>query len=171
MTPQVAAWMKEYLETQRTDYYEDPNAPTANSIKPAAAVAVCSEDRVLMVQRADNGKWTLPGGTLEIGESLPQCAARELREETNLRVDIVDVIGTYTDPEIKIEYSDGEVRQEFTIVFLGRTQDTRVQIDDESVDYSWIPLSELGSIDMASSQRKRISDLLRYLDTGQKRFT
>lgn len=171
VTPQIKSWMAEKLKTVRTDYFEDPDAPAANSIKPAAAVAVCDNDRLLMVQRADSGKWTLPGGTLDFGESLPHCAIREMQEETGLQVEITDVLGTYTNPEVKIEYSDGEVRQEFTVVFLGKTNSTEVNIDHESVNYAWISLSNVMSVDMADSQRRRIADLLHYLSTGEKRIS
>ena len=171
ISPQIEIWMKEQLKTLRRDYFEDPKAPEANSIRPAAAVAVCEDDRLLMVQRADSGNWTLPGGTLDFGESLPNCAVREMQEETGLQVEITDVLGTYTNPEVKIEYSDGEVRQECTVVFLGKSANTNVEIDHESISYAWVPFSELMSTGMADSQRRRISDLLHFFSTGEKRIS
>ncbi|MFL6023912.1 MAG: NUDIX domain-containing protein, partial [Marmoricola sp.] len=67
----------------RTEYYDDPNAPTPNSLVPAATVFVQDDEgRVLMIQRSDNGLWALPGGVMEIGETLGQCAEREVEEET-----------------------------------------------------------------------------------------
>lgn len=168
VTEEIQQWMDDRLRTRRTDYDSDPKAPTANSIKPAAAVAIVDQESVLMVQRADSGKWTLPGGTLDFGESLPDCAIREMQEETGLRVEITDILGTYTNPNIKIAYSDGEVRQEFTVVFLAKTEDREITIDSESLSYRWVPFAELGTVEMASSQRKRIQDLLDYAATGRK---
>ena len=64
----------------RRDYEDDPAAPPANSLVPAASVVVVDDDgRVLLQRRSDNGKWALPGGKMEIGESLPACAIREKR--------------------------------------------------------------------------------------------
>ena len=58
----------------------------------------------------------MPGGTLDFAESLTDCAIREVREETGFNIRITGLIGTYTDPHILIAYSNGDVRQEFTLV-------------------------------------------------------
>src|ERR1700751_5063825 len=98
------------LKMARRDYFYDPEAPKPNSIRPATAVALFnSAGELLLLHRRDNHKWTMPGGTLDFGESLTQCAIREVHEETGLRIRITGLIGTYTDPHILIAYSDGEV--------------------------------------------------------------
>ena len=53
---------------------------------------------------------------MDFGESLTDCAIREVKEETNLDIKIIAIVGIYSDSNILIEYYDGEVRQEFTIV-------------------------------------------------------
>jgi 8-oxo-dGTP pyrophosphatase MutT (NUDIX family) len=79
----------------RRDYFYDPKAPKPNSIKPAAAVALFDENgRILLLRRKDNDKWTMPGGTMDFGESLGQCAVREVREETGFDIEISGLIGT-----------------------------------------------------------------------------
>lgn len=164
----VTEWLSTKLKTIRKDYYYQDDAPKPNSIRPAAAVAVVNDSKVLMVQRNDSGNWSLPGGTLDFGESMTDCAIRELREETGLDVSLVDVIGIYTDPNILIEYSDGEVRQEFTIVYYGTTLNSHVVIDDESCGYAWIDLEKINSVTMADSQRRRLKDVASYLSTNKK---
>ena len=136
----VKEWYKSGMKTIRRDYYHDATAPKPNSIHPAAAVSLIDDDKLLMLKRKDNKKWTLPGGTLDFGESLTECAVREVMEETGLDISIKDVVGTYTDGDIRIEYSDGEVRQEFTIVYLGEIAGGSVVLDDESSEYKWIKL-------------------------------
>lgn len=168
VTDDIVAWLDDKLRTIRTDYFYDQNAPEPNSIRPAAAVAIECDGKILMVQRGDSGKWTLPGGTLDFGESLPECAIREMREETGLQVELKEVVGTYTDANIRIAYSDGEVRQEFTVVYFGTAADDDVVLDWESTAYRWVSLSDLKDLPMADSQRRRIDDLLRYLHTGEK---
>ena len=164
----VKKWYASGLKTVRKDYYYDNNAPKPNSIHPAAAVALVDDDKILMLKRRDNKKWTLPGGTLEFGESLTDCAIREVMEETGFDISIQDVVGTYTDGNIRIEYSDGEVRQEFTIVYFGKINGGMVKLDDESSEYRWVKLNEIQFLEMAESQKRRIEDLKKYLETGIK---
>ena len=105
----------------RRDFYDDPNAPEPNSLVPAASAIVVDDDgRILLHRRQDNEMWALPGGKMELGESLADCARREVKEETGFDVDIVGLVGTYTDPKHVFEYDDGEVRQEFSICMLAR---------------------------------------------------
>jgi 8-oxo-dGTP pyrophosphatase MutT (NUDIX family) len=67
----------------RVDYYHDPNAPPANSLVPgASAIVVDEEGRILLQRRGDNARWSLPGGTMDIGESIGQAVVREVKEET-----------------------------------------------------------------------------------------
>lgn len=110
----------------------------------------------------------MPGGTLEFGESMVDCALREVKEESGLNVEIKDIIGTYTDPNIRVAYSDGEVRQEFTIVYYGETKDFDVKLDEESSNFVGVPLDEIQKLLLADSQRRRISDVISYLETGKK---
>ena len=54
----------------RIDYYGDPDAPAANSVRPAASAFVVKNDAVLLIERSDNGNWSMPGGAHESGETL-----------------------------------------------------------------------------------------------------
>ena len=138
----------------RRDYFYDPEAPKPNSIRPAAAVALFdSGGNILLLRRKDNDKWTMPGGTLDFGESLTSCAIREVREETGLQIRITGLIGTYSDPNILIAYSDGEVRQEFTFVYAAEIESGELKIDDESKEAAWVPLSSAVELPLAESQR------------------
>lgn len=166
----VISWRTEKLKTVRKDYYYASDAPKPNSIRPAAAVAIVNEDKLLMLKRGDNAKWTMPGGTLDFGESLIECATREVKEETGLDVNVIDVIGTYTDPNILVAYSDGEVRQEFTIVYASDRFAGDVQLDEESTAYSWISFDDVMNIEMASSQKRRVQDVIAYYRNGKKKM-
>ena len=166
----VQEWYGSKMQTVRKDYSPEEGMPAANSIRPAAAVAIMDRDKILLLHRKDNGMWTLPGGTLELNESMTNCAVREVQEECGLRVSISDILGTYTDPDIRIAYSDGEVRREFTIVYIGNVSDTNVTIDEESTGYKWILLSEALSLPMAESQRNRIADVVEYMKSKKHIF-
>lgn len=171
ITDNIRKWADTPFPNKRTDYYYADNAPTPNSIRPAAAVAIFNQkNEILLIERRDNGKWSMPGGTLDFGESLVDCAIREVHEETNLTVNITDIIGTYTDPNVRVEYSDGEVRQEFTIVYHGETDDNDVQLDIESTKYAWVSLDRIFELEFASSQKRRIEDVIAYKEKGKKSF-
>ena len=147
----------------RRDYFYDPEAPKPSSIHPAAAVALFdSANDILLLRRKDNDKWTLPGGTLDFGESMTDCAIREVREETGLQIRITGLIGTYTDPHILIAYSDGEVRQEFTLVYAAEIESGELKIDEESKEAIWVPLASAINLPLAESQRLRLLDVREY---------
>ena len=107
---------------------------------------------------------------MEFGESLTQCALREVKEESGLDVTIRDIIGTYTDPDIRVAYSDGEVRQEFTIVYYGEAAGYDVTIDEESSRYQWVPLDQVMDLPLADSQRRRLKDVMEYLEHGTRKM-
>lgn len=143
----------------RRDYEDDPDAPTANSLVPAAsAVVVDGTGRILLQRRSDNGMWALPGGAMHIGESLPDCAVRETKEETGMDIEVVGIVGTYTNPRHVFAYDDGEVRQEFSVCYLARPVAGRLAVSEESTDVRWFEPGEVDELPMVSSIRKRVDD-------------
>ncbi|MCZ9352999.1 NUDIX domain-containing protein [Streptomyces mutabilis] len=143
----------------RRDYEDDPAAPPANSLVPAAsAVVVDDAGRVLLQRRVDNGMWALPGGAMHIGESLPECAVRETGEETGLDVEVVGIVGTYSNPRHVFAYDDGEVRQEFSICFLARPVGGQLAVSDESTDVRWFDPADVDDLPMVAGVRKRVND-------------
>ncbi|NLU79095.1 NUDIX domain-containing protein [Micromonospora sp. HNM0581] len=142
----------------RTEHYHDPNAPKANSIVVAVSVFVQDEqDRVLLIQRTDNGLWSLPGGGQEIGETVAETAIRETHEETGVRVDVTGLIGVYSDPGHVIAYTDGEVRQQFSLCFRAVPVSGRPTPSDESREVRWVARDELGALDVHPSTLLRIT--------------
>ncbi|MFJ6730445.1 MULTISPECIES: NUDIX domain-containing protein [unclassified Streptomyces] len=143
----------------RRDYEDDPAAPRANSLVPAASAVVTDEaGRILLQRRVDNGTWALPGGALHIGESLPECAVRETREETGIDVEVVGIVGTYSNPRHVFAYDDGEVRQEFSICFLARPVGGELAVSDESTDVRWFDPADVDELPMVAGVRKRVND-------------
>ncbi|XNL79718.1 NUDIX domain-containing protein [Actinomadura madurae] len=67
--------------SRRYHYFDDPAAPQANSLVPSVNVAVTNHaSELLLIRRTDNGNWALPGGAIDLGESVTQAAVRETRE-------------------------------------------------------------------------------------------
>jgi ADP-ribose pyrophosphatase YjhB (NUDIX family) len=141
----------------KTDYYDDASAPRANSIVPAVtAVVKNDEHEILMIQRADNGLWALPGGAQDIGESVVEAIKREVLEETGIEIEVTGLSGIYSDPRHVIAYDDGEVRQEFSICFLAKMTGGNIKTSSESRQVHWISTDGLAALDMHPSMRLRV---------------
>ncbi len=148
--------------TRRIDYYDDPNGPKPNSMVPSVNVVVTSDsDEVLLIRRSDNDNWAIPGGAIELGESMTQAAIRETKEESGIDCEITGLVGIYTDPKHVILYtSNGEARQEFSIVLTGRPVGGEPTPSSESSEVRWVPASDIDSYAMDRSMRIRIGHYL-----------
>lgn len=141
----------------RVDHYHDPNAPAANSIKVAVSAFVLdNHGRLLMIRRTDNDLYSIPGGGQEIGETLTQAVIREVDEESGIRVEVIGVVGIYSDPDHVIAYDDGEVRQEFSICFRARRISGEPRTSDESSEVLWVSWIDLDGLNIHPSIRHRI---------------
>lgn len=141
----------------RKDYFDDPNAPKAQRVVPAVTAFVVNDrGELLLERRSDNGRWGMPGGTLEIGENLAEAVVREVREETGIDVVVVGLVGTYSNPGHVIEFSDGEVRQEFSLCFRARPIGGSLSASSESFEVRWVPRVELDALDIAPTTRFRL---------------
>lgn len=145
----------------RIDYYYDENAPKPNSIVPAASAVVMNEDgKILLHKRRDNKSWSLPGGAMEPGESIQQTIEREVLEETGYQVQTTRIIGVYTNPHHIIEYSNGEVRQQFSICFACKILGGELAVSDESLEVAFFDFQEIKELEIHDAQRVRIEDFL-----------
>ncbi|MBQ1019718.1 NUDIX domain-containing protein [Micromonospora sp. D93] len=141
----------------RIDHFNNPNAPKPNSIVVAVTVFVQDDQgRVLLIQRTDNGLWALPGGAQDFGEYIADTAVRETREETGVEVEVTGVVGIYTNPNHVVEYSDGEVRQQFSICFRARFVNGEPTTSDESSAVRWVLCDALDHVAIHPSMRLRI---------------
>jgi ADP-ribose pyrophosphatase YjhB (NUDIX family) len=147
---------------RRIDFYDDPEAPRATSVVPSANVVVVNDEgKVLLIRRSDNDNWALPGGAMDLGESLPDAAVRETAEETGVDVEITGLVGIYTDPRHVILYtSNNEVRQEFSVVFTARPVGGSLATSAESTEVRWVPPDDIGSLTMDRSMRMRLDHYL-----------
>jgi ADP-ribose pyrophosphatase YjhB (NUDIX family) len=117
---------------------------------------------ILMIRRTDNDNWAVPGGAVDLGESVAQAAVRETREESGIDCEITGLVGIYSDPKHVLLYtSNGEVRQEFSIVLAARPLSGQPTPSSESSEVRWVPVSEVRDYTMDRSMRIRIND---YLD-------
>lgn len=141
----------------RREYFHDPVAPRPNSIVVAAnAFVLDGRGQALMVERSDNGLWALPGGGQDFGEFVAEAAERETLEETGYRVRVTGLVGVYSDPHHVMAYDDGEVRQQFALVFRAQLLGGVQQVSDETPRLRWVARTELSDIEMHPSIRLRV---------------
>lgn len=150
----------------RTEHYHEASAPRPNSLVPAASAIISDEaGRILLQRRRDSGYWALPGGTMDLGESISQTVVREVKEETGLQVEPTGLVGIYTDPDHIIEYSDGEVRQQFNVCYTARVIGGSLTISDESTSLRFVAIDELESLPIHESTRMRIDRFIARIPT------
>ena len=140
----------------RIEHYYDPQAPRPNSIVVAVTAFVVNDGHVLLIRRTDNELWALPGGGKDFGESISETVVRETKEETGVDVVVVGLVGLYTNPNHLIEYSDGEVRQQFSICFRAEYLSGEPTPSDESSDVRWVDRDQLDALPIHPSMRLRI---------------
>jgi 8-oxo-dGTP diphosphatase len=110
--------------------------------------AVIIEDgRVLLVKRGHPplaGEWSIPGGVLELGETLREAAVREAREETCLTVEPADLLGVY---DRVIRDDAGLTIYHFVLIdFLCRPAGGKAQAADDADEVRWFTPAEVGEL-------------------------
>ena len=147
---------------RRIDFYDDADAPAANSLVPSVNVVVTNAGGdVLLIRRSDNQNWAVPGGAIDLGESMVQAAVRETKEETGVDCEVTGLVGIYTDPKHVILYtSNGEARQEFSILLTARATGGVPTPSDESSQVRWVAREAVGEYAMDRSMRLRIGHFL-----------
>ena len=94
--------------------------------------------RILLIQRSDDRTWALPGGTMELGETLRECAIREVREEAGLRARDVTPFGLYTRARDYYPNPYGHTYQYISLMCRVDGYDGELErVTDESVDAGW----------------------------------
>jgi len=114
-------------------HYENPT--------PTAQAWIDREGEYLALRRAgepQKGEWNMPGGFVEVDESGPEAIGREVREETGLEIEVVDVIGVFSS-----EYGSGEdAKPILDIAYRCRLLGGEMEVSDESLEAGWFRLDD-----------------------------
>jgi 8-oxo-dGTP pyrophosphatase MutT (NUDIX family) len=132
----------------------------------ARAIVRDEAGRLLLIQRADNGFWAVPAGAMELGESIADCGARELFEETGLLAGSVTPFALYTGTAYTHTNMYGDTYQLFIVAF--RVDDWTgdlVTVTDETTDAGFHDVAALPE-PLAPSVRETLDDLISYERTG-----
>jgi 8-oxo-dGTP pyrophosphatase MutT (NUDIX family) len=131
----------------------------ALGVRPSvSAVIFDRRRRLLLQQRSDGGQWGLPGGSVEIGESLATAVAREVLEETGLTVVPRRLIGVYSDPSLQVvRYPNGNVWHYVNACFECVVRGGELTTCDETLALDWFSPQRLPST-LLPNHRIRIRD-------------
>ena len=121
------------------------------------AVIIFENDKLVLIRRKNppfQGDYALPGGFVDIGETVENACIREAKEETNIDVKIKKLIGVYSDPK---RDPRGHV---VTIAFLcePKTKNEKPKAQDDAASLEIVPLSKVASLKIAFDHKKIVKD-------------
>ncbi len=118
---------------------------------------IVHDGRVVMVQRGTEplkGQWSVPGGALEVGETLRQCAVREALEETGLQIEAGEVLEVFD--AIYLE-PDGRIRYHYVLIdFACRLAGGELKAGGDAAEAKWVTPGELDHYEVAETAKKVI---------------
>lgn len=127
-----------------------------------SAVIIKNKDgKILMQQRKyPHGKWGLPGGLMELGESTIETARREILEETGLTLGKLKLLGVYSGEEYLCSAANGDEWYVVTTTYITDEFNGFVSVNDgESISFTWIDPHELPN-NTAKTHQYMIADYL-----------
>lgn len=98
---------------------------------------------VLLIQRADNGLWALPGGCHDLGETPRECAERECREESGYQVEVTDLLGVYSSNRYEYIHYPWKENEFCHILFRAKLIGGKSRTSNESIKVGWFDKSHL----------------------------
>lgn len=114
-------------------------------IAPGTGAIIFNEKGYVLLQlRSDNRQWSIPGGSLELGEQIDQAVCQEVWEETGLEVEIERISGIYSDKRFFFTYPNGDQLKVIAVVFVCRVTGGILQADgDESLELRYFDPEDL----------------------------
>jgi 8-oxo-dGTP pyrophosphatase MutT (NUDIX family) len=117
-------------------------------------------EKVLLTQRMDNGRWCLPGGHMESGESAAEACEREVWEETGLKVRASRLLGVYSNPDQLVIYKDGNKAFFVVLNFEVQVLEGELGLSDETTAFGWFSLEEMETMPIHANHKIRVEDAL-----------
>lgn len=144
-----------------------PRLGKQGNIRVGCSAVIFDEarEKVLLTQRADNGRWCLPGGQMEAGESAAEACEREVWEETGLTVRTKRLTGVYSNPDQLVIYPDGNKAFFVVLNFEVEIVSGELGLSNETTAFGYYSLKEIESMPMHGEHKSRIEDAMQDGDT------
>lgn len=138
--------------------HEYPDQP-----RVAVGAIVFEENKVLLVRRGQppaEGAWAIPGGRVELGESMQKAAEREIREETGLNVRAKDPVFTF---DVVVRDDNGRVRFHYVIVdLIADYVSGELRAGDDALDARWVSSTEMETLSVSPNTRNVLKNLFNF---------
>lgn len=116
---------------------------------------IVHDGEILLVKRGSDpgrGKWSIPGGMVELEETVRTTVVREVKEETNLNVEVNDLIDVVDNT---VHDKEGRLRFHFVILdFYARLKDGQLRAGSDVLDVKWVPLNSVETLDLTQTFRE-----------------
>lgn len=131
-------------------------------LRMGCSAVIFNEDRTkaLLTRRTDNGRWCIPGGGLEAGESAAEACIREVWEETGLNVEVKRLIGVYSNPNQLVVYPDGNKVHFVVLSFEAEVRSGELGLSNETTETGFFSVQEMESMPMHGKHKERVEDAL-----------
>lgn len=130
----------------------------APMLSAGATVVVIKNDKILLNLRSDTNTWGIPGGAIELGETLEETAARELKEETNLEAESFTLLNVFSGKNFYFKYPNNDELYSVVALYLANGVTGTLKITDgESFELKFFGKDELPHLE---SRAKVIADWL-----------
>ena len=130
-------------------------------IVAAGGLIINDKDEILLVKNPRKG-WEFPGGIVEQGETVPQGLMREIKEESGVDVEVINIVGIYSNTKKKKGYNGvEEIPTIVNIDFICKYVSGELTTSDESIDVKWFSREEALKI-VNPKQQFRFRKLLNY---------
>jgi len=144
--------------TQEAEEHQQREYPTSPLVGVGAIVI--REGKILLIKRAvppGVGKWSIPGGLVEVGETLSQACVRETEEETGVKIEVLELINVF---DIIDRDEGARTKYHYVLVgFLAKPVGGSEKMSGECTDMKWVPHTDAKTMDLTRTAKRAIDEL------------
>ena len=122
-----------------------------------------SNNKILLIKRSDDGNWCIPGGVMDVGESIQETAKREVFEETNINIEEMKLLNVYSGSQQHHIYPNDDEVYFVNIVFFSSTFSGHFKADGiESAEIRFYNIDELPE-NISPTNKPFIEDFKKFI--------